>query len=271
MVIPKPLCRCRVCSEARKKGGRYERSGPSLFLHDHNILIDTPAEVARQLNRFGISELETVMLTHLDPDHIEGLRVVEQITIDFRTWRAFPDKQIRLSLPAPLMEKLRDIDTVYGSQLAFFEKSGFVRCEPFTYRTTIENLFITAVPVESDHPSVFIYVFEKEGRKLVYAPCDIKPFPERCSAVRNADLLIIQPGIFETGLQDHYLFPEEHISRTTLYTFDETLALSRRINAHEVIFVHLEEYWHRSYDDYLALERTLTDVTFAYDGFSVEV
>ena len=271
MVIPKPLCRCRVCSEARQKGGRYERGGPSLFLHDHNILIDTPADVARQLNRFDISRLETVMLTHLDPDHIEGFRVLEQITINFRTWRAFPEKQIRLLLPEPLMVKLRGISSVYGSQLDFFETSGFVQCMPFQKNVIIEDIMITAVPVEPEDPTVFIYVFEKKGQKLVIAPCDIKPFPEKCSAIQDADLLMIQPGIFETGLQDRYIFPENHISRTTLYTFNETLALSRRINASKTVFIHLEEYWHRSYEDYLALEQQFKNIIFAYDGLSLKV
>ena len=271
MVIPKPLCRCRVCSEARQKGGRFSRSGPSLFLHDYNILIDTPADVASQLNRFDISSLDTVMLTHLDPDHIEGFRVLEQITIDFRTWRAFPEKRIRLLLPEPLMVKLRGISSVYGSQLDFFESSGFVQCMQFKESTTIEDLTITAVPVEQKNPTVFIYVFEKKGKKLVVAPCDIKPFPETCNVIQDADLLMIQPGIFETGLQDRYVFPENHISRTTLYTFNETLALSQRINASKIVFIHLEEYWHRSYEDYLALERQFANITFAYDGLSLKI
>ena len=45
MVIPKPLCRCHVCQEARKKGVPYARAGPSAFVHDINLLIDTPAEI----------------------------------------------------------------------------------------------------------------------------------------------------------------------------------------------------------------------------------
>jgi len=92
MVIPKPLCRCRVCDEARKKGVPYERKGPAAFIHDINLLIDTPAEIACQLNQSQIEHIDYLLFTHLDPDHVEGFRVVEQITLDFRTWRAYPDK-----------------------------------------------------------------------------------------------------------------------------------------------------------------------------------
>jgi phosphoribosyl 1,2-cyclic phosphate phosphodiesterase len=98
MIIPKPLCQCRICQEARDKGVPYERTGPSAFLHDINLLIDTPAEIASQLNRSRIRRINYLILTHLDPDHVEGLRVVEQTTLDFRSWRAYPERRSGLSM-----------------------------------------------------------------------------------------------------------------------------------------------------------------------------
>ena len=71
MVIPKPLCQCKICREAREKGVPYARGGPSAFLHDINLLIDTPAEIITQLNRSSISNMDYLMFTHLDPDHVE--------------------------------------------------------------------------------------------------------------------------------------------------------------------------------------------------------
>ena len=102
MVIPKPLCRCQVCRKARTKGIPYSRTGPSAFFHDINLLIDTPSEISCQLNHSKIQKIDYLMFTHLDPDHIEGFRIVEQITLDFRTWHAYPDKTIKLLLPEHL-------------------------------------------------------------------------------------------------------------------------------------------------------------------------
>ena len=113
----------------------------------------------------------------------------------------------------------------------------------------------------------FVYVFEKSGRRVVYAPCDIKPFPEHRDEVQHPDLLIIQPGIFEEGLKHGFHYPLEHISRTTLYTFDQTM----RLQAKRVLFVHLEEYWNRTYDDYRALESQDETIRFAYDGMQLMV
>ncbi len=271
MVIPKPLCQCRVCQEARRKGVPYARAGPAAFLHDINLLIDTPAEIVSLLNRSRIRRVDYLTFTHLDPDHIEGFRVVEQIALDFRTWRAYPEKQICLLLPEQLSLRLREIRSQYGSLIDFYQESGFVRLMLFRDKVQIGNLSITAIPIDRGSQLAFVYVFEKSGRKVVYAPCDVKPFPEHRDEVQQADLLIIQPGIFEEGLKHGFRYPAEHISRTTLYTFEQTMHLATRLQAKRVLFVHLEEYWNRSYDDYCALESKNRRIRFAYDGMQLTV
>jgi len=271
MIIPKPLCQCRVCREAREKGIPYARAGPSAFLHDINLLIDTPADIAGILNRESIRRIDYLILTHLDPDHVEGLRVVEQISLDFRNWRAYPEKQICLLLPEQLLEPLQRVSSQYGPVIEFYLGRGFVRLKFFSDKIQIRDVQITAIPIDRGSQLSFVYVFEKSGSKVVYAPCDIKPFPEHRPEVQQADLLIIQPGIFESGLKHHFKYPAGHISRTTLYTFEQTLELSARIKAKKVLFVHLEEYWNRSYDDYQALEAENPGTSFAYDGMSLRV
>jgi len=271
MGIPKPLCQCRICREAREKDIPYARSGPSAFLHDVNLLIDTPADIANTLNRESIRRIDYLILTHLDPDHIEGLRVVEQITLDFRTWRAYPEKHICLLLPEHLQEPLQRVSSQYGPVIDFYQERGFVQLKSFGDKIQIRDVQITAIPIDRGSQLSFVYVFEKSGSKVVYAPCDIKPFPEHRPEVQQADLLIIQPGIFESGLKHHFKYPAEHISRTTLYTFEQNLELSAHIKAKKVLFVHLEEYWNRSYDDYCALEAENPGTSFAYDGMSLRV
>jgi len=260
-----------VCSEARQKGGRHVRTGPSAFLHDESLLVDTPAEIAYQLNRSRIEQIDYLLFTHLDPDHVEGFRVVEQIALDFRTWEAYPDKGISLLLPDALRERFGSLQSAYGPLLDYYVNSGFVTCIPFQETLQVGNLHITAIPVDRGDQESFIYVFERDHRRLVYAPCDIKPFPEERKEVRHADLLVIQPGIFENGLKHDFVYPPDHISRTTLYTAEETVELSMRIGAKKVLFTHLEEYWNRGYDDYREMEEKFENVRFAYDGMQVSI
>jgi phosphoribosyl 1,2-cyclic phosphate phosphodiesterase len=266
MVIPKPLCRCRVCREARTKGIPYSRGGPAAFLHDANLLIDTPAEIAAQLNRENIRRADYLMLTHLDPDHVEGLRVVEQITLDFRTWLAYPEKRITLLLPERLEAPLRRIATQYGPAIEHYVNSGFLDVRVFGDKVMAADVSVTAVPVERGPFPAFVYAYEKDGRRIVYAPCDIRPFPEERPELHNADILVIQPGIFEEGLRHGFRYPPGHVSRKTLYTYEETLALAGRLGARETVFIHLEEYWHRSHDDYRLLEKERAGTRFAWDG-----
>jgi phosphoribosyl 1,2-cyclic phosphate phosphodiesterase len=44
VITPKPFCSCGMCEEALIEGGAYNRTGPSVFLHDANILFDTPED-----------------------------------------------------------------------------------------------------------------------------------------------------------------------------------------------------------------------------------
>jgi phosphoribosyl 1,2-cyclic phosphate phosphodiesterase len=271
MGIPKPLCRCRVCEEARSKGRPYERTGPSAFLTDENLLIDTPAEIALQLNRERIEQVDALVFTHLDPDHTEGFRVVEQIALDFRSWRAYEEKRIRLILPRLLRERITDIRSIYGPLIDFYERQGFVETVSFDGQIQIGETLLTAIPVDRGSQVSFVHVFEKDGKRMVYAPCDIKPFPEEREEVTKADLLVIQPGIFEEGLKHGFVYPKDHISRTTLYTFDDTVALARRIGAREILFVHLEEYWNRGYDEYRKIEKPLNHMRFSHDGMRITI
>jgi len=270
-VIPKPLCKCAVCQEARRKGIPYARSGSSAFLHDINLLIDTPAEISSQLNRSNIQDVDYLIFTHFDPDHIEGFRVVEQIALDFRTWHAYSGETINLLLPKQLSSSIGNIQSQYGPIMDFYLERGFINLTVFQDEVQIKDTSIIAIPVDRGSQISFIYVFEDSKRKVIYAPCDIKPFPEHRSEVQQADLLIIQPGIFEKGLKHNFEYPSDHISRSTLYTFEQTMNLAKRIQAKETIFVHLEEYWNRSYNDYLAIEKEYTNIRFSYDGMQVNV
>jgi phosphoribosyl 1,2-cyclic phosphate phosphodiesterase len=265
MVIPKPLCQCQICREARSKGVPYARTGPSAFLHDINLLIDTPAEIISQLNHASIRRIDYITFSHLDPDHVEGFRLVEQMSLDFRTWRAYPQKQVCLLLPEQLSEPLRKLRSQYGPIVDFYQESGFIRLQLFQDKVQIEDVQITAIPVDRGSQVAFVYVFEKSGRKVVYAPCDIKPFPKHRKEAWHADVLIIQPGIFEEGLKHGFRYPAEHTSRTTLYTFEQTMALATQLQAKKVVFVHLEEYWNRSHDDYRLLAAKNPRIRFAYD------
>src|SRR6185369_13565263 len=83
---PRPGCACRVCVEAREKGVPYARTGPSVFVHGPNVVIDTPEEAKYQLDRAGITDIRACFYSHWHPDHTLGRRVWETRNGDFRGW-----------------------------------------------------------------------------------------------------------------------------------------------------------------------------------------
>ena len=80
--IPNPFCKCPLCEEARIKRGRYERLGPSLYIEDIKMLIDTPEDIGVACDRQGISEIKYLSISHKDPDHTRGMRIVEPLGYD---------------------------------------------------------------------------------------------------------------------------------------------------------------------------------------------
>lgn len=93
-----------------------------------NILIDTPEDINASLNNSGIQKVEHILYSHCDPDHTMGMRVIEQLKMD---WLANsqvkkPDNPIEVaSLPA-ILEDIKKQGTKYGSVIAYYEAKGLI-------------------------------------------------------------------------------------------------------------------------------------------------
>lgn len=261
---------CRVCTEARQKGFPYARTGCSLFVEDVNLLIDTPEDINASLNNSGIQKVEHILYSHCDPDHTMGMRVVEQLKMD---WLASslgkkPDNPIEVaSLPAILAD-IKKQGTKYGSAIEYYEASGLI------YTKEIRafkkgDIVIELVPVDvQEHVAIFI--ISSNSRKIIYAPCDVKPFPQS-EKFQGADVLIIGNTIVGDILKDGFVLNENNPLRKELFTLDEIDTIRKQYGITEVFITHLEEDWGKSYDDYRELERELNSIHFAYDGLKIQL
>lgn len=270
--IPKPLCQCKICNEARKKGVPYSRTGPSAFLHDINLLIDTPPQIFDSINNVNLKQVDYLLYTHLDADHFDGNSALISFYFDGTKYLDKPQKTINLIVPPKVEEKFKSIKSQYGSLYDFFTKYGVLKKKQFNTSIKIKDVTITPIFVEGNPATAYIYLIQNaEGKKILYAPCDTKPFPINSKHVYDADIFITQTGFFETGLKDGFVYPVKDFTRVELFSFDETLELAKKIRAKKVIFMHLEEYWNRSYDDYKKLEKKYKNVKFAYDGMTIDI
>lgn len=267
--LPKPLCNCEVCKEARIKGRPYSRCGCSLFLEDINLLVDTPEDIAYGINYCGINEIERVLFSHVDPDHTLGMRVFEQLRLNWLDISCGKncENPIEVFALEDVMKSINSIGFEYGSYLDYYENvRNLINRKSVNDKVFIQEVEISFLKV--NHATVF--VFEKERKKLIYAPCDVKPFPES-KLFFNADCLIIGNTIVGDVLKDGFLLKEDNPLRDELFTMNEIKDLKSKYNIKRVIITHLEEDWGKSYDDYVKLEKELDGIEFAYDGMKIEV
>ncbi len=265
---PKPLCQCKVCTEARKKGFPYARCGCSLYIEDVNLLIDTPEDISYALNNANVKEIDYILYSHIDPDHTMGMRVIEQLRLD---WLANSvgvkccNPITVASLPT-IINDLKLQGTKYGSALDYYESMNLIKIQTFS-SLNMNSIHIDLVPVDESE-NVTIFVFTENSHKVIYAPCDVKPFPEN-DIFLDADCLIIGNTIVADVLKDGFLLEKDNPLREELFVMDEIVKLKNKYQIKRVIITHLEEDWGKSYDDYLMMQNKLDGIEFAYDGLEL--
>lgn len=269
VALPKPLCQCKICKEAREKGKPYSRFGCSLFLHDLNLLVDTPEDIVHALNYFDIQQVNSVVFSHMDPDHTLGMRVFEHMRLN---WLEVSEGKectnpIDIFAMEHVMSDINSISSKFGSYLDYYENiRNIVKrkvVNDFIYLDDIKLAFVRA-------NSATVFLFEQGGKKAIYAPCDVKPFPDS-HIFNNADIMIIGNTIVGEVLKEGYILKEDNHLNDELFNMNEIEQLKSKYNIKKVIITHLEEDWGKSYDDYVKLENQYDDITFAYDGITFEV
>ena len=265
---PKPCCTCRVCKEAREKGFPYARSGCSLFIEDEKILFDTPEDICYGLNNAEVDDVQMVLYSHSDPDHTMGMRVFEQLRLNWMevsVGNTCENPIDLISLPA-IIDELKQQSTCKGPVLDYYEWRNLVSCKK-QYSVEKGDITIQSIPVDETE-RIAIFVIMQGDKKVIYAPCDVKPFPEH-EIFQGADLLIIGNTIIGEVLKGGWILGPNNPFRESLFAMEEIIALKEKYSIPQVIMTHIEEDWGKSYDDYLELEKEYDGIRFAYDGMEI--
>ena len=272
ITTPRPLCDCRVCSQARREGVPHSRSGPSLFVHGPNVLIDTPEEIKDQLNRSRVTEIAACFYSHWHPDHVMGRRVFD-LNMDWLNWPP-QNRCTDVYLPGRVG---RDFRERLGSweHLAYLEQQGVVRLFELKEGEDVEigGVGIRPFPVAVEY--VYAFMFEENGRRTLIAPDELVGW-EPPAWLRGADLAIIPMGVAEFNpLTGERHIAQDHPMLEIEATFEETLKIIEALSAQRVILTHIEEVDGLTHDDLQELQRRLREdglhITFAFDTMTVEV
>lgn len=272
--IPRPGCECKVCSEARTKGIPYTRSGSSMFIKDINVLFDTPEEIDSQLNRARINNIDYIFYTHWHPDHTFGMRIVEKMYkfwLDMFVRGRKPKNKVKVCAIEAVMEDLKSMGYRGGSFFKYYEKTGLIETIDLKDGEAFEitNFMIIPFEVQTTYNISTVFLIQEDDKRVVYAPCDVKPFPEN-PKLENLDLLIIGSFHLEGPLREGIVIPPNNPLRVELFSPREIQELSQKLNAKQTVVTHIEEEWGKTYDEYKQLEKEY-DLEFAYDGMRIVV
>ncbi len=266
---PKVGCLCPVCQEARQKGGRFVRNGPSLLLTGASVLFDTPEDVDKSLEREGIHQVRHLVYTHWHPDHTAGRRVLEQLNMDWLNPKA--RRITHVWLPTWVREDFRKRHGLEDN-LEYFERAGIARIHEVGEGERFHLDGLSVRPYRMAQPGLTAYILERESRRLVFALDDTKDWKPGTEFL-EPDLLVLETGWFERDPQGQVIVPPGHTIRNEEASFEETLGIIERINPRKAALIHIEQLWARSYEDYLELEKKHKSyrLQFGYDGLRIKL
>jgi len=179
--IPYPFCKCPQCISKNKKDIRLRSS---IFIKP-NILFDTPPDMHFFFQKYDLSKLKYVFLTHSHSDHIFGLKDL------FPNYNPL-NKNLKIFTK---INVFKDLKKIFPS----IEKRYFSFKPP-------ENFDFLPV-FHSKKINTYGILFEKV-KKIAYIP-DTRGIPKGLIAkLKNLDLLILDG----TGSGKNHLKEEEIIS-----------------------------------------------------------
>ncbi len=148
MGVPTMTCACAVCRSPDPRNRRMRSSALLTTPDGYRVLIDCSTDFREQSLRFGIDDVDALLLTHAHADHIGGLD-------ELRVFCIAGDKPIPIyASPCVVGELRRRLDYVFdppntGSTVPRFDLravEGTFRCGP---------LEITCVPVKHGPTDVY--------------------------------------------------------------------------------------------------------------------
>lgn len=226
------------------------------------MLIDTPEDIAVACNRQKISEVKHLSISHRDPDHVKGIRIVEKIGYDYISGNSTPIGFY--SLP----EVVEDINRWNLDCLKYY--GDVLNCISVneTSRINIDDFEIDLFNNNRERNITF-YTIRQGNKKVVYACCNPKPFAHN-EMYYDADVFIISM-VSDDGILNNGTKLKDSPFKDDIFTLDEIIEIKRSYRIKKVIITHIDEMWGKSYGYYCELEKELNNIFFAYDGMEITV
>ncbi len=270
---PRALCGCDLCRQARQQGVPYSRSGPSLFVHGPDLIVDTPEDIIASLARSRVERIAVGTYSHWHPDHLLGARMWESLNGDYTGWPP-THRKTPLYFPRRVAEDVRDRLGIWET-FTFLEQRGLIEIIELAEEANFFSNEYQITPVSLAEEYVFAQIVEGHGKRLFVAVDELFGW---CPSeeLGHFDLAVLPLGMTEfkpLSGQRHY--PLDHPVLRRESTLEQTLDVARALNADRIVLTHISEADQLGYDDGLVLEERWRQdglpITMAYDGLLLDV
>lgn len=236
--MPRPLCHCKNCHEARAKGIPFARTSPAIYIEDEAIIFDTPEDIRWQIEREKVKAVKHIFYTHWHPDHTGGWRLVEQINGVILGQKRKP--AINVYIPQNDIENFKK----HCDGLFFMEKLGYIHLIKFEDRQPIKIGSLTIIPFDFHRPDRIRYGFKikQKNKSMIYAPCSIYQM-KTDHLFKDLDLLMIEKGWFGSPAKTRKSLPARHAYQDHV-AFEENLSLIKQLKPKHTLLTHISGTLH---------------------------
>jgi phosphoribosyl 1,2-cyclic phosphate phosphodiesterase len=234
--VPLFYCECKACQEALIDS-HYRRTRCAIALvGEETILIDAPPELAAQLSRYRIKNINHFALTHWHYDHFGGLGDLE-FFVRLRRTRALP------AVMTP--ETWTQLQASFGFMADCLEVT---LVEPGQVVETGEER-LTALAV-AHAPGTIGFLIEHGSRRIAYLPDTGQLPPDTKERLHGIEYLLLDATYWGSNG-----YPGQHLS------LSEAIAIGQELRAQQLYLTHLSMHFNTP-----VTSRELEDVIKPYDG-----
>lgn len=167
--IPSVFCNCITCQEARKKKGRFIRTRSQAIL-DNRLLVDFNADTYMHslLHDINLSKIGNAVITHVHEDHYYPTELLNRRigfcnTMEYETFTLHGSQDIQDHASKIFSAYIPENPSVLQQE----KRIAFNCIKPYETQT-IDGFKVTALPATHGTAHPYIYIFEKDGKTLLY-------------------------------------------------------------------------------------------------------
>lgn len=258
--LPALFCKCEVCAEARRRGGKDHRTRASALI-DGVLKIDLPQDTLHHVMTHGLdlTQVQHLVFTHTHDDHF-AFKELQYMSWMFVTqeWT----RSLAVYGPPDAVERIRDTLEMDILPLELHALSAWesVRLGDFT-----------VTPILAQHAAdrlCFNHIVESGGQSLLYAT-DTGWYEEETWAFlkdRQLNALVIEcaKGLDENGYKAHLSIPEVIRLKERMLEVGALAPDSAVVTTHHS---HMSGLLHEGYERHLNPH----GIQVGYDGMELEV